>query len=93
VHTPFVRSESAWQADSRDRRSLDAHGAHVVGAARDLTKAEKATTQVRKDATDHRGSFELLELDLEAGRANSESTDTHCMVTTIRGFPGAPQFS
>jgi len=31
-------------------RSLAAHGARVVGAARDLTKAEAATTQVRKDA-------------------------------------------
>ena len=45
-------------------RSLAAHGARVVGAARDLTKAEAATTQVRKDATAHGGSFELVELDL-----------------------------
>jgi NAD(P)-dependent dehydrogenase (short-subunit alcohol dehydrogenase family) len=45
-------------------RSLTAHGAQVVGAARDLTKAEAATTQVRKDAAAHGGSFELVELDL-----------------------------
>src|SRR6202043_700593 len=45
-------------------RSLAAHGAQVVGAARDLTKAEAATTQVRKDAAAHGGSFELIELDL-----------------------------
>jgi NAD(P)-dependent dehydrogenase (short-subunit alcohol dehydrogenase family) len=45
-------------------RSLAAHGAQVVGAARDLTKAEAATTQVRKDAATHGGSFELVELDL-----------------------------
>jgi NAD(P)-dependent dehydrogenase (short-subunit alcohol dehydrogenase family) len=45
-------------------RSLAAHGALVVGAARDLTKAEAATTQVRKDAAAHGGSFELVELDL-----------------------------
>jgi NAD(P)-dependent dehydrogenase (short-subunit alcohol dehydrogenase family) len=45
-------------------RSLAAHGAHVVGAARDLTKAEGATTEVRKDAAANGGSFELLELDL-----------------------------
>jgi NAD(P)-dependent dehydrogenase (short-subunit alcohol dehydrogenase family) len=45
-------------------RSLAAHGAQVVGAARDLTKAEAATTQVRKDAAAHGGSFELVELDL-----------------------------
>jgi NAD(P)-dependent dehydrogenase (short-subunit alcohol dehydrogenase family) len=31
-------------------RSLAAHGAHVVGAVRDLKKAEAATAQVRKDA-------------------------------------------
>jgi len=45
-------------------RSLAAHGAQVVGAARDLNKAEAATTQVRKDAAAHGGSFELVELDL-----------------------------
>jgi NAD(P)-dependent dehydrogenase (short-subunit alcohol dehydrogenase family) len=43
-------------------RSLTAHGAHVVGAARDLTKAETATTAVRKAANG--GGFELIELDL-----------------------------
>lgn len=45
-------------------RSLAAHGAHVVGAARDLTKAQAATTQVRKDAAAVGGSLELIELDL-----------------------------
>lgn len=45
-------------------RSLVAHGAHVVGAARDLAKAEAATTKVRKDAAAHGGSFELVALDL-----------------------------
>jgi NAD(P)-dependent dehydrogenase (short-subunit alcohol dehydrogenase family) len=45
-------------------RSLAAHGAHVVGAARDLKKAEAATASVRKDATANGGSFELVELDL-----------------------------
>lgn len=45
-------------------RALAAHGAHVVGAARDLTKAEAATTQVRRDAAQNRGSFQLVELDL-----------------------------
>jgi NAD(P)-dependent dehydrogenase (short-subunit alcohol dehydrogenase family) len=45
-------------------RSLAAHGAHVVGAARDLNKAKTATEQVRKDATANGGSFELIELDL-----------------------------
>src|ERR1700689_2801392 len=45
-------------------RSLAAHGAQVVGAARDLNKAKAATEQVRKDAASNGGSFELIELDL-----------------------------
>lgn len=45
-------------------RSLAAHGAHVVGAARDLAKAEAATAQVRSDAAAHGGGFELVALDL-----------------------------
>jgi NAD(P)-dependent dehydrogenase (short-subunit alcohol dehydrogenase family) len=44
--------------------SLAAHGAHVVGAARDLKKAEAATEEVRKAAAANGGSFELIELDL-----------------------------
>jgi NAD(P)-dependent dehydrogenase (short-subunit alcohol dehydrogenase family) len=45
-------------------RALVAHGAQVVGAARDLTKAKGATGQVQKDAAANGGSFELIELDL-----------------------------
>src|SRR5579863_1935927 len=45
-------------------RSLAAHGAQVVGAARDLNKAKAATEQVRKDAASNGGSFEVVELDL-----------------------------
>ena len=45
-------------------RSLAAHGAQVAGAARDLTKAQSATAQVRKDAAANGGSFELVTLDL-----------------------------
>jgi NAD(P)-dependent dehydrogenase (short-subunit alcohol dehydrogenase family) len=45
-------------------RALAEHGAQVVGAARDLTKAEAATAQVRKDAAAGGGSFELIALDL-----------------------------
>jgi NAD(P)-dependent dehydrogenase (short-subunit alcohol dehydrogenase family) len=45
-------------------RSLAAHGAQVVGAARDLNKAKPATEPVRKDAATHGGRFELVELDL-----------------------------
>jgi len=45
-------------------RSLAAHGAYVVGAARDLKKAEAATAEVRKDAEANGGRFELVALDL-----------------------------
>jgi NAD(P)-dependent dehydrogenase (short-subunit alcohol dehydrogenase family) len=44
-------------------RALAAHGATVVGAARDLDKAQGAAEQVRKDAS-HGGSLELVALDL-----------------------------
>jgi NAD(P)-dependent dehydrogenase (short-subunit alcohol dehydrogenase family) len=44
-------------------RTLAAHGAQVVGAARDLKKAEAATEQVRTQAA-HGGGLELVELDL-----------------------------
>ena len=45
-------------------RALAAHGARVVGAARDLVKAQAATAQVQKDAAANGGSFELVALDL-----------------------------
>jgi NAD(P)-dependent dehydrogenase (short-subunit alcohol dehydrogenase family) len=45
-------------------RSLAAHGAQVIGAARDLKRAEAATALVRKDGAAKGGSFELVELDL-----------------------------
>jgi NAD(P)-dependent dehydrogenase (short-subunit alcohol dehydrogenase family) len=44
-------------------RTLAAHGAQVVGAARDLVKAKTATEQVRAQAA-HGGGLELVELDL-----------------------------
>ena len=44
-------------------RALVAHGAHVIGAARDLAKAERATTDVRAQAANG-GQFELIQLDL-----------------------------
>jgi NAD(P)-dependent dehydrogenase (short-subunit alcohol dehydrogenase family) len=45
-------------------RSLAAHGGKVVGATRDLSKAEAATAHVRKDAAANGGGFELVALDL-----------------------------
>jgi NAD(P)-dependent dehydrogenase (short-subunit alcohol dehydrogenase family) len=44
-------------------RALAARGAHVVGAARDLAKAERATGEVRAQAANG-GSLDLVELDL-----------------------------
>src|SRR6201982_1724389 len=45
-------------------RALTAHGAQVVGAARDLVKAKAATETVRRDADANDGMFELVDLDL-----------------------------
>ncbi len=44
-------------------RALAAQGAEVVGAARDLAKAERATAEVRSDAAKG-GGLSLVELDL-----------------------------
>jgi NAD(P)-dependent dehydrogenase (short-subunit alcohol dehydrogenase family) len=59
----FVTGVSAGLGVETARSSV-AHGAYVVGAARDLKKAEGATEQVRKDAAANGGGFELIELDL-----------------------------
>jgi NAD(P)-dependent dehydrogenase (short-subunit alcohol dehydrogenase family) len=45
-------------------RSLVAHGASIVGAARNLAKAKAATTQIQRDAKENGGSLDLVELDL-----------------------------
>ncbi len=44
-------------------RTLAAHGAKVIGAARDLDKARRAT-EVVSSAAAHGGALELVELDL-----------------------------
>jgi NAD(P)-dependent dehydrogenase (short-subunit alcohol dehydrogenase family) len=44
-------------------RTLVAHGARVVGTARDLAKAERATSAIRAQSANGDG-FELVELDL-----------------------------
>jgi NAD(P)-dependent dehydrogenase (short-subunit alcohol dehydrogenase family) len=44
-------------------RALASHGAQVIGAARDLSKAQAATEQVRAQATNG-GALHLVELDL-----------------------------
>lgn len=45
-------------------RALASHGAQVIGAARDLGKAERATAHVPRDAAASGGSLELVRLDL-----------------------------
>lgn len=46
-------------------RSLVAHGAHVIGTARDLRKAQAVTTAVLSDVAND-GGFDLVELDLSS---------------------------
>ncbi len=65
-------------------RSLAAHGAEVVGAARDLNKAKTATEQVRKDAVASGGSFELVELDL--ANLNSVRTCSDRLLAKAEAF-------
>src|SRR5262249_15444432 len=63
-------------------RVLVAHGAAVVGAARDLGKARDATAQVSAEAGKG-GSLELVELDL----ASLESVRTAADALVKRGEP------
>jgi NAD(P)-dependent dehydrogenase (short-subunit alcohol dehydrogenase family) len=56
-------------------RALAAHGAQVVGAVRDVAKAEGATAQVREDAAANGGSFELIALDLSDLKSVRASAD------------------
>jgi NAD(P)-dependent dehydrogenase (short-subunit alcohol dehydrogenase family) len=56
-------------------RCLAAHGAQVVGAARDLNKAEAATARVLKDAALGGGSFELIQVDLANLKSVRDSAD------------------
>ena len=64
-------------------RALAAHGARVVGAARDLGKAEVATARVRDAAAAAGGNFEMVALDL----ANLKSVRTCADALLARGEP------
>ncbi|HKR88236.1 MAG TPA: SDR family NAD(P)-dependent oxidoreductase, partial [Phenylobacterium sp.] len=64
-------------------RALAAHGAEVVGAARDLAKAEAATAPVRAQAADG-GSLSLVELDLASLASVRKCADA--LVTAGRPF-------
>ncbi len=56
-------------------RALAAHGAHVVGTARDLGKAKQATADVAAAAAKSGGSFELVALDLASFASVRACTD------------------
>jgi NAD(P)-dependent dehydrogenase (short-subunit alcohol dehydrogenase family) len=56
-------------------RALVAHGADVVGAARDLEKAKRATTEVNKAAKENGARFELIELDLASLKSVRAAAD------------------
>lgn len=56
-------------------RALVAHGAYVIGAARDLAKAERATAEVRDAAAKGGGGFELIELDLASLKSARAAAD------------------
>src|ERR1700727_3083645 len=56
-------------------RALVAHGAHVVGAARDIAKAERATSAIHAE-TANGGGFELVELDLASLASVRACADT-----------------
>lgn len=65
-------------------RALAAHGADVVGAARDLAKAEGATAVVRQAAASSGGSLRLIELDLADLKSVRAAADA--LVTDGRPF-------
>ncbi len=56
-------------------RALAAHGAEVVGAARDLAKAKAATVEVRAGAANG-GGLDLIELDLASLASVRDCADT-----------------
>ncbi len=79
-------------------RALVAHGAEVVGAVRDLAKAEAATAPVREAAAASGGSFSLIELDLSSLASVRAAADrlvadgrSFDLVITNAGVMAAPQ--
>ena len=63
-------------------RALAARGAHVVGAARDLAKAKRATSGIAAEATN--GRLELVELDLAASLTKRACLRRHLLA---KGLP------
>src|SRR5580658_446460 len=64
-------------------RALAARGGHVIGAVRDLVKAERATAHMRGDVAAGGGSFELMRLDL----ASLKSVRTSAAALAATGEP------
>src|SRR5580698_5260374 len=64
-------------------RALVAHGAQVLGAARDLGKAKGATVEVRAQIAG-KGSFDLIEFDLASLKSVRACTDA--LVADGRSF-------
>jgi len=56
-------------------RALVAHGADVVGTARDLEKARRATSEVSKTAAETGAIFEVVELDLASLKSVRAAAD------------------
>jgi NAD(P)-dependent dehydrogenase (short-subunit alcohol dehydrogenase family) len=56
-------------------RALVAHGADVVGTARDLEKAKRATSEVSKAAAKSGASFDVVELDLASLKSVRTAAD------------------
>ena len=56
-------------------RALAAHGADVVGTARDLGKAKNATSHVQEAADSNGGRFSLIELDLSDLKSVRSASD------------------
>src|SRR6202041_2779634 len=56
-------------------RALVAHGADVVGTARDLEKARRTTSEVSKTATETGAKFEVIELDLASLKSVRAAAD------------------
>src|ERR1700679_1145323 len=56
-------------------RALAAHGANVVGTARDLDKARRTTSEVSKAAAKSGSSFEVIELDLSSLKSVRAAAD------------------
>ncbi|MFO0991700.1 MAG: SDR family NAD(P)-dependent oxidoreductase [Hyphomicrobiales bacterium] len=66
-------------------RALTAHGAHVVGAARDLAKARNATKHIRASVNGNGdGTLDLIELDLAS--LSSIRTAADALVKTGKPF-------